>query len=293
MDTGWHKSLKNGKEVKMAKKEGSTETENQGDKSTETENQGIEFDDGKEEVDKKPETPEGESSETEGGEINQEAIQKKIDKLTFKRYEEREKREEAEQKLAEAKEQLKKYTQESETVEIPPVPDPYDEKYKEKLQAREEALQKQASIDAQKKLEEERHNEALIAKQEAVKKEIQKNVNNMYTSAEKMGFKKEDFQEAEQKVGKFISNRPEIAQFILRQKDASLIVQYLSSNVESLEKITRLSDVDASAFIASTVADNAKALKPKPSNTPDPLKIVDGKGGGSDESPYLSGVEFE
>ena len=299
-------------QVELEEKEvQSTVTEKPGEKPTEAQNQGdllkgVTFEDGEEtEVEeesevqtktegKTPETPEAKVEATPAAKPEEsESVEKRISKLTFKRHEEREKREEAERKLAEAQAEIKRLKGESDKVVIPPMPDSFDENYAEKVKAREVAIAKQAEFEAQAKIEQNRLNEQRIAQQQAVLKAIQTNKDKMYATAKTHGFKEEDFAEADVKVSKFIRS-PEVATFILEREDSSLIVQHLANDVEALEKLGRMSPVNAAVFLATEIASKAAALKPKASSAPEPLEIVKGRSGGNKEdSPFLNGVSFE
>lgn len=287
----------------LEEKEKSTETENQGQDPTEDKNQGVQFDDGEdivvevktEETETKTETPEVKETETpaETEQVNQEAVEKKIGKLTYKRRVAEEKVEELSKELAARDAKIAELEGKRDEIVVPPLPDPLDEQYQQKMQAREDAITKKAAFDAQKQLEYEKQQEAIEAKRQATVKKISENTTNMYKSAEKLGFKTEDFQAADLKVSTFIKGRPDIANFILEHEDAPLLVQYLSNDVESLDKLSRMSDMSAAVFLATEVTAKAQGLKPKPSDAPEPLELVKGKGGGEDESPFLKGVDFE
>jgi hypothetical protein len=257
--------------------------------STETENQGevTESDDTQVQEGEETET-ETEDKEIEPSEkklVSQEDIQKRIDKLTYKRYEEKEKRIEAEKKLAEKEAELKKLKKQSEEIEIPPVPDPLEPGYEEKLQRREEALTKRAQLEAQRQLAESQ-------RAEQQQKRINDNVERMYKSAAKLGFSPEEFKKAENNVSMFIKT-PEVAGYILDNENSSLIVQYLSGNIEVLEELGNMDPLKAAVFITNDIIPKAKKLKPVTTKTPEPLDVPKGKGGGEGESPYLRDVEFE
>lgn len=280
-----------------------TEAENPGEKPTEAENQGFEFvdDDEEEEVEteietkpEEKETKPPESGETPKEEINQESVNKKINTLTFKRREAEEQRDEVKSKLAEAQEEIKRLKGESDKVVIPPLPDPYDENYAQLMKEREEAIAKQATIDAQASIEQQRQQDLLTQQRNEANRKIRENSVKMYKGAETLGFKKDDFEKAEILVGSYIKHMPDVASFILEREDSPLIIQYLSSNADALEKLSHMSPVGAGVFIATDIATKAQGLKPKASETPEPLDLVKGKGGGEDkESPYLEGVTME
>jgi len=292
----------------MTNSQGSTETENQAE-PTEAKNQaeptGVEnqadFDDGQEdeldtaEAEAEAESESDDSSESAASsqkteaELNQEAINKRIDKLTFEKHEERRKREALEAKLAERDAQDKARTPKK--IVIPPMPDAYDPEYQAKLTERDNAIQAKAKADAAAELEVQRTREVQEARQREQREEFRRQTDAMYTSAGKVGIKKEDIQKAEQTVALFVTD-PSLAQFILAHEDSALIVNHLASNVQELEKLSKLPATYAAAHIAAKIAPEAKKFKPRKSKAPDPLEIPQGAPAGTGDE-FLRGVQFE
>jgi len=279
----------------------STETENQEPaQSTETKNQVV-YDDGEEEgvTDQAPETPETpetsevkveEKKEDDGG-INQEKVNKKINKLTFEKFEERRKREALEKEHEKTLAELKKLKGEDDEIVIPPLPDAYDPNYETKLAERDQALQEKAKKAAEIELTKQREQDELKRKQDAAREVYITKANTMFEAGEKMGISKEEMQKAEGVVTTFI-HQPELAQFILDQEDSALIVNHLANNIDELAEIGQMSPIRASAYIATHVVPAAQKFKPAVSNTPDPLEIPKGKAAGN-EDPYMKGVTLE
>lgn len=239
--------------------------------------------------DQKHLTPEGEDAEQKKA-IDQDAVNKRINKLTFEKYEERRKREEIETKLK-ALEQ-KQQQGDTETVSIPEMPDVFDPQYDQKMADRENALKKAAQLEAK------RDYEARIAEKQQQERlnesnqQAQKWVSEMYDQASKLGIEKGDLEKADQTVATFIKDQG-LARFIISQKSAPLIINHLAGNITELEHISKLHPIDAAAYIASKVIPDAEKYKPKVTATPDPLDIPDGKAAGKIESEYLKGVIFE
>lgn len=270
-----------------------TEAENQ----AETDLENVDFGDENQDLDEKTETPQ----ETDGPdeskidppkkEINQEAVQKRIDEITFEKYEEKRKREKLEEELAELRASLEKRKAAEENIEIPDLPDIYADDYAEKVRQRDEALRKSAEIEARKKLKKEQEQAKFQADFEKRQAEINQNVERMFSTASEYGISKDELTEADRKVSKFITD-PELARFILSQKDSALIIKHLSSSATELEKIQQLSPLEASAYIATKVSVQAAKLKPDLTKTPDPQDLPKGKAKPK-KDPFLEGVSFE
>lgn len=234
-------------------------------------------------------TPEGANAD-QSKTIDQEAVNKRINKLTFEKYEEKRKREQIEAELAQMKSQQQQGRPES--VQIPELPDVFDPNYDRKMAERETALKKAAQIEAQKNYEEKMAEQQKLDQQNKSREQAQKWVSDMYQEAEKLGIQKDDLQKADQTVATFIKDQG-LARFIISQKAAPLIINHLASNAAELEHIAGLNPIDAAAYIAAKVIPDAEKFKPKVTKTPDPLDIPDGKAAGQNESPFLKGVIFE
>lgn len=224
--------------------------------------------------------------------INQEAVNKRINEITFQKYEEKRKREQLEEELNQLKAKIEKQNTSSDDVQIPDLPDVYDDDYEEKIRAREAALKKAAELNARKTFLKEQEQQVLQEKMKRQQDEVMKQVNNMYSSAKKLGISEEELKSADATVSNFIKD-PSIARFILAQDDAALIVKYLSSSAQELESLSSMDPLHASVRIATKIASEAKKLKPSSiTQTPDPIEIPKGKATLKDD-PYLEGAKFE
>lgn len=272
--------------------------------STDTENQvndgmNIDFGDEEETTDKtQSEEPSAESPEEqqtpeskEESFINQEAVNKRINEITFQKYEEKRKREQLETELNQLRLKLEDRKKESEDIPIPPLPDPYDDDYSGKIKAREQALQQAAELKARKTFEANQKKKAMMDQLEAQNATIKKQVETMFEKGKKHGISEEDLREADRTVSNFIKDQS-LARFILAQDDAALIVKYLSTSATELEKLSSMDPLSASVHIATKVAQKAVKIKPGLTKTPDPIDIPSGKSAPK-EDPYLKGVSFE
>ena len=223
--------------------------------------------------------------------INQEAVNKRINEITFQKYEEKRKREELEAQLDQLKKKLEAQNKQSEDIEIPALPDVYDDDYAEKLKQREAALQKAAEIKARKAMMQEQEQRILTERIKRQQDEISKKAQEMFDNGKKLGISEEELTKADQTVAAFIKDAG-LAKFILDQKDSALIVKYLSSSATELEKLSVMDPIHASVRIATKIAPQAMKLKPDITQTPDPLEIPKGKPVPQDD-PYLKGVSFE
>jgi hypothetical protein len=244
-----------------------------------------------------PETP-GEPDDTppEGKEgekpVNQESVEKKINKLTFEKHEERRKREAAEQRIVDLEKKIQESAAESADIVVPEMPDPLDAEYDDKLAARETAIRQLGEAEARKKLAQEQQDRAYQEAIEAQQKEIQGHVDTMFATGETLGIKKDKLIEADKRVADFVKDSG-VAKYIISHKDAPLLVTYLAASAESLEKLGRLDPISATEFLLTSVMPEAAKLRPGITNTPPPMDVPEGRGGAETPNPYLKGVTME
>lgn len=237
--------------------------------------------------DEKEETP---SEQPEQKLVNQEAIEKRINKLTFEKHEERRKREQMEESFKRLKAELEKQKSAQQDIEVPPMPDLYDDDFEQKLKIREEALSKAAAAQARKQFLEEQHQKELHRKAQEENAKISRQVDEMYKNAKDHGISKEELEGYDQTVSGFIANQ-NLARFILAQKDSALIVKYLAHSPQEMEQIRGMDDLNASVLIATRIAQEASKLKPGVTRTPAPVDIPEKSS--SPQSEFLKGVIFE
>lgn len=256
-----------------------------------TEDEGIDFgDETQDQQDENSAPPDTKEETPDPKPINQEAVEKRINKLTFEKYEERRKREELEERLRQIEEEAEKQRASQSDIQIPEVPDIYDDDYDTKLKAREEALAKAAAEKAKKDFLKEQQQKEFHAKAQAENSRINKQVDEMYANASKYGISREELDDADRTVSQFLNNQ-DLAKFILAQKDSALIVKYLASSPIEMEKIRGMDALNASVHIATKIIPETDKLKPGVTKTPDPIDIPEKSGSPRDK--FLEGVTFE
>ena len=234
--------------------------------------------------DRKTEEDDGKKSE-----INQQAVNKRINKLTRQRYEEERKRKEAEARLKEYEDQKKAV---DDNVVIPPVPDIYDPNYDQLMKERDAAIQRKSQADAAKAAENQRYQDELVKRQQAHQKEMMDLHGEMFVKSKDLGIKEEDLKAADEHLAATIPS-PDIAKFILELDDSPLVALYLYQNSEALDKVLSMDLMKAAAYLSTTISAEAAKLKPGTSKAPEPIDIPGKKGAPEKSSEYLEGVVFE
>lgn len=219
----------------------------------------------------------------------QEVFNKAIAKKTFE-LRETERRLEAERQERERYAlELEKYR--APVLDIPPMPDPYEDGYEQKVRARDQAIALKAAHDAQnyqrQQAQQAQEQEANYRRQQ----ELERSVSEYKSNALKFGVKQDELTQAAQTVANYGINE-DLAMAIIQDEQGALITTYLADNIEDLDKVVRMTPIQAAMYIASVVKPKAQARKPKVSNAPEPTLAVRGNGAPESKSPLLKGVTY-
>ena len=185
--------------------------------------------------------------------------------------------EEQKQQLAQVQAQLPQETR----PDVPALPDRYDfdddNKYIEAMTARDRLIAEQVSFD-----ERERIRQGQLAQQQhqiqvQAQQDIQTKAKTYSERAEKFGIKVEALQVAGQTVAGY-GLSDDIAGFILDNEHGPLITSYLSQNLLDLDALRYMTPMQAAVEISTTIKQKALNLKPKTTNTPEPVESLTGAG---------------
>ena len=175
--------------------------------------------------------------------------------------------------------------------EIPAMPDPFDDDYQEKVRARDEAIQKRASYDAEQNLrqqiEQQQSKQALQAQIQRVKEQTEKYAK----SAVEYGVTPEQLQQYGMQAGQYLSQ--DIAMSILGDAEGVLLTKYLAQNPQDAIDLSGMNPYQAALHMERVIRPAAQKLKPKATGAPTPPKKVDTSGASIEiESPLLKGASF-
>lgn len=222
--------------------------------------------------------------------IDQEAVNKAINKKHFQMKEAERNAEASEKRAQELEARLQKLEQGDDPV-IPPIVDPYDEDYEAKTKARDEAILGKAQFDFQQTAV---ADQASRTQQEQVRAD-QARVDGLVTEytdrATKLGLDAKKVDDAGDKVVAY-GISADLAQFILADEEGPLITTYLADNPLELDRLGKLSSMEAAVRINSIVREKAASLKPKITQAPEPAEVLSGRGAPEGKDPWLSGVKY-
>jgi hypothetical protein len=153
--------------------------------------------------------------------------------------------------------------------EIPPLPDPWDAKFDEKVKERDEILLKAAQYDYENQQREQLRIAQEQQTQQQAQQELQKAVASYSSRALKQGIAPDQLSQAGNLVAQMGVN-PHVQLYILGEESGPSVTMYLARNLHEVEKINSMSPVQAAAYIAANVIPNAtraaKAGTPPPQN---------------------------
>lgn len=208
--------------------------------------------------------------------VNQEAIQKVINKKHFEAKEAERKAEEYKQKLDEY--EAKQREQQAQTVaNIPPMPDAFDDDYEEKVKARDEAILAKAKWDAEQNFYNQQQQYQQQQEQQKKAEVFQGQVNTYAAKAKELNIPNEELQAAINVINAY--NPPmDLQNAIIADPEGPLITKHLAANpadIEALNNAVALNPILAGQKFAEIKA-KASALKPKTSKAPEPAEQVQG-----------------
>lgn len=232
------------------------------------------------------------SEEQGDDQINQDAVNKKINKVVYEKKKAQEDAAAERQRREEVEAELRKL-QEVGLPDIPEIPDYMDPDFATKMKARDDIIVKHAQEASRREslaqIEQEKANEAIKQDQVLVEDAIKSFDNN----ADEFKLDKKTLSESQNVVAAYIPGKRDLARYLLSDKDGPLNVMYLSQNVNELEKISSMSEAEAAAYIATKIAPESRKLKPKTTNTPEPAYDPTGNRRVVDDDPMLAGATFK
>ncbi len=226
------------------------------------------------------------------GFIKAEDAQKDINKQHRKYRDEQR----AKKKIEAEAERLRKENEElkASTIDttVPPIPDPYDEDYQEKIRLRDEAIQRKTAHDERlKQLEADqtRNEEAKRAEQD---KRDQEMLDTFNSNLVKTGLNPVEVQNAAKTLVEW-GTPDAIQDALLLDDDGPLIATYLTSNPLEFDALMGMSVLQQGKFLDEKIRPKASLLRPQTSKAPDPPVTLTGGGVQELEDPLLKGAKFE
>ena len=218
--------------------------------------------------------------------------QKAINKQHAKYREEERLKIAAQNEAKELKEKLAAFEAEKGDIVIPEMPYPDDEDFEEKAKARDEAITRKATQDAQQNIVIEQQSATAEATATAEQARIQSLANDYDKRIVTLGLNQSDVVAAGNKVIEY-GISADLVEHIMQQDDGPLITKYLADNPIIVDEMRQMTSIQAAIKINSEIKLAAASMKPQASNAPDPAETLSGRGAGEQRDPLIAGATFE
>lgn len=229
-----------------------------------------------------PDSPaEGEENTTDEADAAQKAVDNAIGKQHFKYRTEQRRADGLQEQLDEANRKLSTAQGAPGDVVIPPIPDTWDDEFEVKIRTRDDAIKRKATLEQQSLSNADNQR---LTEQQAQRLELERSqeLNNRFVeNATKLGVTDKVLQ-ASQKVVIDYGISAELATALIEDADGPLMVQHLAANPLDLHDLVNANPIQAGIKLGEIKVKAAK-LKSKPSTTPDPATVLNGRGAPSKE----------
>jgi hypothetical protein len=221
-------------------------------------------------------------------------VQDAINKQHKKYRDEERKRIQIENQLKESQKKLQEFESQNAVIDIPEMPDPYDDDFEQKVRERDNLIQQKAAFEAQQSYALQQQQAQQQQQQMQEQQKLDEQAIKYAKRAAEMGISSQELQQAGNVVAEY--QLPDtIVMGILNDPEGGLITKYLASNPLEIDNIRQLDPFSAATYINQNVRPKAAELKPKTSNTPQPASTVSGGGADPDGDRYwaIKGAKFE
>ena len=160
-------------------------------------------------------------------------------------------------------------------VEVPPLPDNWEDDYEVKISQREEAIRQNAHFQAMQSInqkEEAKRQQQLEAERA---KYVESISDNFSRNVKKIGLNEEKVEKAAYKLAQYGADA-ETADFLLSDAEGPLLVAYFAADLESFDEFMSLTPMQRGLRV-SEYKQKAGVLRPKQTNAPDPAPSLGGK----------------
>lgn len=200
--------------------------------------------------------------------VNQEAINKVINR---KHYEAQEAKRQAE----EYKRQLEQYQQQqtSQAPQVPERPDPFDDDYDAKMANYEQAVAAKGRYDYEQQLKQQQQLEQNQRQQQEQQAKMREGLTKYVETGKKAGMSVEEMTQAGQMVESY-GLTVDLQNYLLTDDDGPLIVKHLAANPVLTSELSNMTPYQAAIYLERSVRPQALKLKPKTTAAPNPAKRV-------------------
>lgn len=205
----------------------------------------------------------------------------KIREMERQAEDERRQREEIEAKL----QQMQAPTR----PDVPPMPDPFDDDFDDKVKARDEAMANLYRYEAEQQSLRNQQEYLARQEQERVITNLRNTVAEYSSRADRLGIKAEELQVAGNTVAQFGMD-PGVIEYILTDEQGPALTMYLSEHLMELEKLREMNPTRAAIYLETQVKGKASRGRQRTPSAPAP---TDRPGGAPPPQDDVPGVVYE
>lgn len=201
----------------------------------------------------------------------QQAVQKRIDKITFEKMEERRKNQALQSQIDDMQSKIPQVQRPS----VPDMPDSFDDNYDDQMKARDQAIQDAAFFDANERHIATQNEQLKNQRLEEQQKALTKTVQDYSSRAAAQNISEQELAVAGQTVNAYGIGE-DIGGFILNDEHGPLITKYLAQNPEVIETLKSMSFGNAAVYLTNNV--KPQAVSKLTNNAPPPADTLGGGG---------------
>ena len=168
------------------------------------------------------------------------------------------------------------------------MPDHFDPDFETKVSAREDAIRANATYEFNLKQQQAAQQQQQYNQQQAAQQQANKRAEAFQANAKALKIDEKELIDSENVVGSYINN-PDVAVFLLEDKNGPLLVDYLAKNVKEFDSFQNLSSMGQVAHIVGSILPKAVKGAKQKSKAPDPLNLVKGSRGSESDPEWMSG----
>lgn len=164
---------------------------------------------------------------------------------------------------------------------IPQPPDPFDAKYEEKLNARDQALREHTAWQARQETQQAQQQE-----QQAIReRQLMQETETYLQRGKDFGLSREELLRAGQFVMEAGGVPENVAEYIVKKEPGPAIMDHLRRNPADLQALQRMTPTEALAHVLEEIKPKAMKSARRRSAPPPPIDPERGTGGASDDMP--------
>lgn len=231
--------------------------------------------------------------EQDQADVNQEAIQKVINKKHFEAKEAERKAEALQKRLDEI--EAKQFEQSNQPQNVPPLPDVFDDDYEQRIAERDRIITQNAQIEFTRKQQEQQSLYQQQIEQQKQAEALNEKLTSYTNKAKELNISSSELQEAANIVGMYGLNE-QVQLAIVSDDKGPLITKYLAKHPQEVEALNASLSQGfvAAGQVYEAIKLKAANSKPKTTNAPTPPTRVDGGAVDSDSAkyPHSKGAKF-